>query len=1645
MGRRPLAVSRKTRSKSTLGVAILTDLCAVHGWTFNHSFGNRRNRLMDLPDSDIYSAVHSVLMNAEGNGLKDILGQEFIGSLLQQETASGPEESPGYVESTSKEHEHGPRVSGPVLDRPYSASLAGALDYCIRKGHFQRPPLPQNDGLTSLLVEDDQEIVRWQECVQRCGRQSLIFAFSCLGRRGIRLALGQRWTAGSCDMLPPSRKELIQAFNALNRDDASESETDSASPGMAEVEDEAQALRSQIKTLAEQGRHAEMDVAISRMKQLTKMKRSSEAHRGMEGFWAGAASGSDAAKNQAAETALRTVLQEAVWGNLHQLPGGLPTFEVRVKQGYGARWTVSEDGSTKFRGLLEPMMEDGHEKRWRHDLAMPIDDVDFEMLEDAAEVEGDSPTVAATRKRTASNGESVAQAANMGNEPAYVVPTTPSPFLHSSFPPQVPDFNGYGYGMPEMGGWLKCSLPPAYDCEAPACAVSCECPPQQSEEQEVQVAAMNAGFMQGMQFLPPEMFMPYWQQMGMDGQMPCMDGQAMMPPELQEQLQKAAQMQEFQQELRTKHQKQTAPTAVKEQLTQMEELGPGPGPGPGQEEDAAAPAAVAATAKVAAREDRAGTTAARAARAARARRSLPRQEAAVPATNGENHRPSNDDGKWKDWKDNSWHEWQAGLIVSSVCSPCHPSTLDTKESSRKNDWKDWKDYAWKDNDWKDDWRQREDDAYWKEASDTGSRRGSKGKSKGKEQRGWEEERSSTKAGTWKEEPRQGADPATKEKKIPPIPYALASVEVRYTREMLIKQLSLEFNGECGFIGLFHGVDVRKCLPGLNSKKVVEDQPLPPVKPRGRNREAGNDFGDGDSWSSCHGEIFAGAELKMPLQSGSACQSTAGNAFIASLRNPSGAILLSIAHVSNPVYMNGVGHAISLDEEESRRLSGMANDTLRDALGHLEGFSSGQHGWTNLGCNGDVKLFSQNVGASLPMFLGQLTASSACSVADLTAVILSDACRRFWDPSYFTSHVLCTCGDSRSAVLCTEQKGSPVSAEALWTNVCTARHVRKEQGERITYAATSVPTDFRNEHRRTLSTWGVDKKELITKIWAMDVLRTNDQVRNAAVYELVSAFQRCYPQHHPRIQAPFQDEAMVVDATLQLSDEVRAALADGRPVVALESTIISHGMPYPQNLQTAKEVEAVLRDRGVVPATIGILKGRVHVGMDPGQLEALAKLGLECRKVSRRDIAAVLAKGQDGATTVSATMIFADKAGIPIFVTGGIGGVHRGADATWDVSADLTELGRTAVCVVCAGAKSILDLPRTLEFLETQGVCVAGYRTSDFPAFFTPRSGLATSCSVDGPEEAAEVLAQQRQACLGSGMVLAVPVPESLAAEGARVEEATRTAVEESTKLDIRGNEVTPFLLKRINELTGGESLRSNIALIKHNAEVGAAVALELAKRTRRMEGSMSMQSLSARKEDSQDDTGESVANSALTFRGSAVFVDKSSVIIKSDPPRSFAFDGVLGESSTQQDVFESLGRMVGPPEFTTIPLSAHRGLEVGSSCLAGYNGFDERRGIICRMLDYVFSEDGFDYRDWADGILVLTRRCSFLEIYKEPANTNLQVREDMNRGVYVERLSEVTVGSLTEAFQAMFLQSCCGILQDDQDAKVYGLTFVVSW
>jgi len=284
------------------------------------------------------------------------------------------------------------------------------------------------------------------------------------------------------------------------------------------------------------------------------------------------------------------------------------------------------------------------------------------------------------------------------------------------------------------------------------------------------------------------------------------------------------------------------------------------------------------------------------------------------------------------------------------------------------------------------------------------------------------------------------------------------------------------------------------------------------------------------------------------------------------------------------------------------------------------------------------------------------------------------------------------------------------------------------------------------------------------------------------------------------------------------------LRRGDPVVALESTIISHGMPYPQNVETARELEGILRAEGIVPATIGILEGVIHIGMTSDQLEKFGKLGLECRKVSRRDLASVVAARQNGATTVSATMLLARKAGISLFVTGGIGGVHRGAEETWDVSADLTELGRTPVCVVCAGAKSILDLPKTLEYLETQGVCVVGWRTDDFPAFFTPHSGLPTTCRVDSSEEMAALLESQHALGVSSGMVLACPVPPELAAEATAVEAATRTAVAECEEQGVKGNDVTPFLLKRINQMTDGESLRANIALVKNNARVGASVA-----------------------------------------------------------------------------------------------------------------------------------------------------------------------------------------------------------------------------
>ncbi|CEM31943.1 unnamed protein product [Vitrella brassicaformis CCMP3155] len=310
--------------------------------------------------------------------------------------------------------------------------------------------------------------------------------------------------------------------------------------------------------------------------------------------------------------------------------------------------------------------------------------------------------------------------------------------------------------------------------------------------------------------------------------------------------------------------------------------------------------------------------------------------------------------------------------------------------------------------------------------------------------------------------------------------------------------------------------------------------------------------------------------------------------------------------------------------------------------------------------------------------------------------------------------------------------------------------------------------------------------------------------------------------------------MTLPDSFQVSASVAEALARKDAVVALESTIISHGMPYPDNVTTARQVEDVIRQHGAVPATIGIMNGKICVGMSADELESFGRLGRECVKVSRRDIAQVIASGRPGATTVAATMWIAAQCGIRVFVTGGIGGVHRGAEETWDVSADLTELGRTPVCVVCAGAKSILDLPKTLEYLETQGVCVVGYGTNDFPAFFSPRSGLPVPHRCDTAAEVARLLKAHFDLQLSSGIVVGVPIPESEAAQFADVEKATQQAVEEARSQSIVGRDVTPFLLSRINQLTGGASLAANIALIKHNAAVGAQIATQHAQMRRQV-------------------------------------------------------------------------------------------------------------------------------------------------------------------------------------------------------------------
>jgi pseudouridine-5'-phosphate glycosidase len=298
--------------------------------------------------------------------------------------------------------------------------------------------------------------------------------------------------------------------------------------------------------------------------------------------------------------------------------------------------------------------------------------------------------------------------------------------------------------------------------------------------------------------------------------------------------------------------------------------------------------------------------------------------------------------------------------------------------------------------------------------------------------------------------------------------------------------------------------------------------------------------------------------------------------------------------------------------------------------------------------------------------------------------------------------------------------------------------------------------------------------------------------------------------------------------IEYHPEVKAALEQGAPVVALESTIISHGMPYPENVQTAREVEAIIREQGAVPATIGILNGKIKIGLTDEELESFGSR-TDVLKVSRRDLPYVLSQKKNGATTVAATMIGAKLAGISVFVTGGLGGVHREGEVTMDISADLTELAQTSVAVVCAGAKAILDIGRTLEYLETQGVPVVGYRTDDFPAFYTRRSGYGVDCRLDTPEEVAALLKAKWELGLAGGVVIANPVPEADALDEQEMEQNIERALSEAKRLGIKGKEVTPFLLGKMKEITQGRSLATNIALVKHNAWVGAQIAKEYAR------------------------------------------------------------------------------------------------------------------------------------------------------------------------------------------------------------------------
>jgi pseudouridine-5'-phosphate glycosidase len=304
--------------------------------------------------------------------------------------------------------------------------------------------------------------------------------------------------------------------------------------------------------------------------------------------------------------------------------------------------------------------------------------------------------------------------------------------------------------------------------------------------------------------------------------------------------------------------------------------------------------------------------------------------------------------------------------------------------------------------------------------------------------------------------------------------------------------------------------------------------------------------------------------------------------------------------------------------------------------------------------------------------------------------------------------------------------------------------------------------------------------------------------------------------------------MAATALLDLSDDVAAALAERRPVVALESTIITHGMPYPQNLETAKMLENAVRSQGATPATIAVIDGRFKVGLSAAQFEALSRLSGGVVKASRRDLAAVATRHGAAGTTVAATMYIAELAGIEIFATGGIGGVHRGAEETFDISADLVELARTKVAVVCAGAKSILDIDKTLEYLESQGVAICGYRCDEFPAFYARSSGVRLDHRCDGLRDLARFIRMQREIGPG-GLLIANPIPEKNALDPGAIEARIAEAVAEAKAQGVAKKDVTPFLLGRIVELTEGRSLQANMALVENNAILAAQVAVELAR------------------------------------------------------------------------------------------------------------------------------------------------------------------------------------------------------------------------